>query len=102
MKAKTKLKDGVIKHGKVEMTDEELELAQSPKIRTTIFLDADLIRAYKKEAAKRGLKYVLVAGFVTKDFGWFCGQSASSQLFRAASSEACHWQALTRLRGGHE
>lgn len=51
------LKDGVIRHGKVEMTDEELAEAQNPKVRTTIFLEADLIRAYRNEAAKRGLKY---------------------------------------------
>lgn len=57
MKAKTKLKDGVIRHGQVEMTDEELKEAQNPKVRTTMFLESDLIRAYKKEAAKRGLKY---------------------------------------------
>lgn len=57
MKAKSKLKDGVIRHGDVEMTDEELAEAQNPKIRTTIFLEEDLIRAYRREAAKRGLKY---------------------------------------------
>lgn len=57
MKAKSKLKDGVIKHGSVEMTDEELEAAQNPMIRTTMFLEENLIRAYKREAARRGLKY---------------------------------------------
>ena len=57
MKAKSKLKDGVIEYGKVEMTPEELEEAQNVKIRTTMFLEEDLIRAYKREAAKRGLKY---------------------------------------------
>jgi len=57
MKAKTKIKDGVIKYGKVEMTKSEAAEFENPKIRTTMFLDADLIRAYKKEAQKRGLKY---------------------------------------------
>ena len=57
MKVKSKLKDGVIQHGKVEMSAEELLQSQNPKIRTTMFLDEDLIRAYKREAAKRGLKY---------------------------------------------
>jgi predicted DNA binding CopG/RHH family protein len=57
MKAKSKLKDGVIEYGKIEMTDEELEEAQNVKVRTTMFLEEDLIRAYKREAAKRGLKY---------------------------------------------
>ena len=57
MKAKSKLKDDVIKHGDVEMTVEELAEAQNPKIRTTIFLEEDLIRSYRQEAAKRGLKY---------------------------------------------
>ena len=57
MKVKSKLKEGVIRHGNVEMTDEELEASQNPKIRTTMFLEEDLIRAYKREAHKRGLKY---------------------------------------------
>ncbi len=57
MKAKNKLKDGVIQVGKVEMTGEELIESQNPKIRTTMFLEEDLIRAYKREAAKRGVKY---------------------------------------------
>ena len=57
MKAKTKLKDGVVRYGKVEMSDVELGESQNPKIRTTMFLDAELIRAYKKEAAKLGLRY---------------------------------------------
>ncbi len=57
MKAKTKVKDGVIKYGKVEMTEREEAAFENPKIRTTMFLDADLIRAYKKEAQKLGLKY---------------------------------------------
>jgi predicted DNA binding CopG/RHH family protein len=57
MKAKSKLKDGVIRHGSVEMTPEEIEESQNPKIRTTMFLEEDLIRAYKREATKRGLKY---------------------------------------------
>ena len=39
------------------MTDDELKEAQNPKVRTTIFLDTELIRAYKKEAARQGLKY---------------------------------------------
>ena len=41
MKAKSKLKDGVIEYGKVEMTPEELEEAQNVKIRTTMFLEED-------------------------------------------------------------
>ncbi|MEW6056473.1 MAG: hypothetical protein AB1540_07645 [Bdellovibrionota bacterium] len=62
MKAKAEnkkkaLKDGDFQYGAVEMTDEEYAQAQDPKIRTTIFLDASLIRAYKKEATKKGLKY---------------------------------------------
>ncbi len=57
MKAKSKLKDGVIQAGKVEMTEEELIESQNPKIRTTMFLEEDLIRAYKREAVKRGVKY---------------------------------------------
>lgn len=39
------------------MTDEEYAEAQNPKVRTTIFLEADLIRTYKKEATKRGVRY---------------------------------------------
>lgn len=58
MKAKkSKLKDGEFKYGDVEMTDEEYQEAQNPKVRTTIFLDEDLIRTYKGEATKRGIKY---------------------------------------------
>ncbi len=57
MKAKSKLRSGVFKYGNVEMTNEELQEAQNPKIRTTMFLEADLIRAYKQEALKRGVKY---------------------------------------------
>ena len=57
MKAKTKLKDGIIQYGQVKMTDDELKEAQNPKVRTTIFLETELIRAYKKEAARLGLKY---------------------------------------------
>jgi predicted DNA binding CopG/RHH family protein len=57
MKAKNKLKDGVIQYGSVEMSAEELREAENPKIRTTMFLEEDLIRAYKREAARRGLKY---------------------------------------------
>jgi len=57
MKAKSKLKMGVIRHGSVEMTAEELLESENPKIRTTMFLEEDLIREYKKEAAKRGVKY---------------------------------------------
>ena len=57
MKAKNKPKDGVIQVGKVEMTDDELIESQNPKVRTTMFLEEDLIRAYKHAAAKRGVKY---------------------------------------------
>jgi len=58
MKAKSKLlKASEFQFGDVEMTDDEYLLAQNPKIRTTIFLEADLIRAYKQLAAKKGLKY---------------------------------------------
>jgi predicted DNA binding CopG/RHH family protein len=48
---------GFSRHGSVEMTPEELEQSRNPMIRTTIFLEEDLIRAYKREAAKRGIKY---------------------------------------------
>lgn len=57
MKGKSKLKDGEFRYGKVEMTDEEHYESKNPKIRTTMFLDADLIRAYKREAVKKGVKY---------------------------------------------
>lgn len=57
MKGKNKLKDGKFDYGKVEMTDEEYQESQNPKVRTTMFLDADLIRTYKQEAARRGVKY---------------------------------------------
>lgn len=57
MKAKSKLKDGKIDFGDIEMTDEEYRESQNPKVRTTIFLDADLIRAYKKQATQKGMKY---------------------------------------------
>lgn len=57
MKGKNKLKDGRFDYGKVEMTDEEYLESQNPKVRTTMFLEADLIRAYKQEATKRGVKY---------------------------------------------
>lgn len=62
MKAKNEakrkeLKDGEFDYGSVEMTDQEYQEAQDPKIRTTIFLDASLIRAYKQQATKQGAKY---------------------------------------------
>ncbi len=57
MKGKSSLKDREFHYGSIEMTEEEYAEAQNPKIRTTIFLEADLIRAYKQEAARRGLKY---------------------------------------------
>jgi predicted DNA binding CopG/RHH family protein len=57
MKEKSKLKTGTIRHGRVEMTAEELIESKNPKIRTTIFLEEDLIRAYKREAARKGMKY---------------------------------------------
>lgn len=53
----SKLKDGEFKYGDVEMTDKEYSEAQNPKVRTTIFLEADLIRTYKKEAIQRGVRY---------------------------------------------
>ena len=53
----SKLKDGEFNYGDVEMTDEEYAEAQNSKVRTTIFLEADLIRTYKKEATKRGIRY---------------------------------------------
>lgn len=53
----SKLKEGEFEYGDVEMTDEEYAEAQNPKVRTTIFLEADLIRSYKKEATKRGVRY---------------------------------------------
>lgn len=51
------LKASEFQYGGVEMTDVEYRDAQDPKIRTTIFLEASLIRACKAEAAKRGIKY---------------------------------------------
>lgn len=57
MKGKSKLKDGKFNYGKVEMTNEEYRESQNPKVRTTMFLEANLIRIYKQEAAKRGMKY---------------------------------------------
>ncbi len=56
-KAQSKLKDGEFHYGDVEMTDEEYQEAQNPKVRTTIFLDEDLINAYKQKALKQGVKY---------------------------------------------
>ena len=57
MKAKSKLKDGTFAYGSVEMTDQEYMDAQNPMIRTTIFLEEDLIRTLKQEAIQRGIKY---------------------------------------------
>ena len=57
MKAKSKLKEGSILFGKIDMTDVDLLESQNPKIRTTMFLDEALIRAYKRDASKRRLKY---------------------------------------------
>jgi predicted DNA binding CopG/RHH family protein len=57
MKDKNKLENGKFDYGNVEMTDEEYRESQNPKVRTTMFLEADLIRIYKREAAKRGVKY---------------------------------------------
>ena len=54
---KSKLVDGQIEYGDVELTDEEYQEAQNPNVRTTMFLEADLIRAYKKEALARGVRY---------------------------------------------
>lgn len=56
-KTQSKLKDGKFKYGDVEMTDEEYQEAQNPKVRTTIFLEEDLISAYKQKALEHGLKY---------------------------------------------
>lgn len=56
MKAKSKTKDG-IKYGNVELTQEESEGLLDPMVRTTIFLNASLVRAYKAEAAKRNVKF---------------------------------------------
>jgi predicted DNA binding CopG/RHH family protein len=56
-KTQSKLKDGEFNYGDVEMTDEEYQEAQNPKVRTTIFLEEDLISAYKQKALKHGLKY---------------------------------------------
>jgi len=56
-KAQSKLKDGEFQYGDVEMTDEEYQEAQNPKVRTTIFLDEDLINAYKQKALYQGVKY---------------------------------------------
>lgn len=54
---KRKPRDGQFDYGDVDMTDEEYLEAQNPKVRTTIFLDVDLIRAYKQQAVRRGVKY---------------------------------------------
>lgn len=56
-KNSSKVKDREVIYGEVEMTDEEYRQSQNPKIRTTMFLEEDLVRAYKKEAAARGMKY---------------------------------------------
>lgn len=57
MKEKSKLKDGEFSYGDVEFTEDEYKEAQNPKVRTTMFLEEDLIRAYKAEALARGMKY---------------------------------------------
>ena len=56
-KRKSKLKDGQFCYGNIEMTDEEYQEAQNPKVRTTMFFEEDLLNAYKQEALKRGVKY---------------------------------------------
>ena len=60
MKAKTKLKDDVIRYGNVEMTDEEIAASANPKVRTTMFLEADLIRV--KGKIKPAHIYALLGG----------------------------------------
>jgi hypothetical protein len=58
MKAKNKkVKNNDIEFGTVDLTAEESAGLIDPMIRTTIFLNASLIRAYKAEAAKRKMKY---------------------------------------------
>ncbi len=62
MKAKAEVRKKLLRaselnYGDVEMTDAEFVEAQDPKVRTTIFLEASLIRACKNAAAKRGIKY---------------------------------------------
>lgn len=56
-KTQSKLKNGEFHYGDVEMTDEEYQEAQNPKVRTTIFLEEDLISAYKQKALSQGVKY---------------------------------------------
>jgi len=53
----SKLKDGEFHYGNVEITDEEYQEAQNPKVRTTIFLEENLINAYKQKALSQGVKY---------------------------------------------
>jgi hypothetical protein len=56
-KTKPELRNGHFDYGDVGMSDEQYRESQNPKIRTTIFLEADLIRAYKGQAVKQGVKY---------------------------------------------
>ena len=56
-KTQSKLKDGEFHYGDVEMSDEEYQEGQNPKVRTTIFLEEDLINAYKQKALNKGVKY---------------------------------------------
>ena len=44
-----------IEYGDVDITNELLK--ESPKIRTTMFLDLELKKLLKNEASKKGIKY---------------------------------------------
>ena len=43
--------------GRKKVVEVDGDLLETPKIRTTIFLDVDLKERLKKEASKKGLKY---------------------------------------------
>ena len=56
-----------ITYGNVDISNELLN--ESPKIRTTIFLDIELKRLLKSEASKKGIKYQqLVRDILNKHF----------------------------------
>lgn len=62
MKVKNK-----ITYGDVDITDELSN--ESPKVRTTMFLDVELKRLLKAEASKKGIKYQqLVRDILNKHF----------------------------------
>jgi hypothetical protein len=56
-----------IVYGNVDITEELLK--ESPKVRTTIFLDVELKKLLKAEAAKTGVKYQqLIRNVLNKHF----------------------------------